>query len=546
MKRNAIIRIVLWSTVLLVLLSILFILVYVPGAGNILKRDEPVEATMVPVRLTLVPDADAASANAITVSSANVRSTPETTGEAVAFAERGTKLQILRQEQIGGKKWGYIGAPTMGWIDMKYVSMLEPVAEETAAATEAPVILDEGQYNAVVTANGLNVRTMPSSEAPVAGMVEEGDQLLITRQETVNEITWGYISAPVPGWVQMEYVELLAQASTEAPVILDEGQYNAIVTSEGLNVRTMPSMESPTAGHVEKGDHLLITKQETVNEITWGYTPAPINGWVVMKYVELLEETDVEITTMETTASQEPEITGYGVALDAASIREIEIEWVAGSIRIQPKAVTEIRITEEGKDQDKYPMVWKVRDRKLAIQYAETKKNSTLIGISRSSISKDLIIEVPLDWTCDDLEIAAASATVEISDLNIREMEFDGASGTCTFVNCSVETLDVDTASGNVRFTGDLQQMDCDAVSADILLELTNVPKSIDLDSASGNLDVTLPADAGFTVTLDTLSGDFKSNFTTTKRNGSYVAGNGRCRIDVDAMSGDVTVLKGT
>ena len=160
------------------------------------------------------------------------------------------------------------------------------------------------------------------------------------------------------------------------------------------------------------------------------------------------------------------------------------------------------------------------------------------------SHSKNLVIQVPREWQCDSLEIDAASASLEINDLTIREMEFDGASGTCIFHNCTVETLELDTASGDVRFTGTLTQLDCDSASANILLELNNVPKSIDLDTASGDLCVVLPEDAGFTVNMETMSGNFKSDFTTTNRNGSYVAGNGRCRIDVDAMSGDVTVSK--
>ena len=112
------------------------------------------------------------------------------------------------------------------------------------------------------------------------------------------------------------------------------------------------------------------------------------------------------------------------------------------------------------------------------------------------------------------------------------------------FPHSSIDKLDLDTASGNVRFTGGLQQLDCDAVSADIILKLTNVPGRLDMDTVSGDLDVTLPADAGFTVSMDTLSSDFESDFETTTRNGSYIAGNGRCRIDVDAMSGDVIIRK--
>ena len=380
MKRNAVLRIVLWSTALLVLLSILFVFLYVPGAGRRIRGETAAE-TLAAIVLPMVDNVDSASANAVVTASQDIYRTPGQTGEVVAYAERGTTLQILRQEQIGGKIWGYIGAPTLGWIDMSYINLLEPV--------------------------------------------------------------------------------------------------------------------------------------------------------------------DVEISTMETTASPEEEVTGYGVALDAASIREMEIEWAAGSIKIQPMEITEIRIAEEGKDREKNPMVWNVREGKLSIQYSKNTDHAFGVGlVLGKEESKNLIIEVPFGWQCDSLEIDAASASLEVRELTIREMEFDGASGTCIFDNCTVEKLDLDTASGDVRFTGSLQQLDCDSASADILLELTNVPRSIELDTASGDLEVTLPADAGFTVTLDALSSDFRSDFDTIRRNNSYVAGNGRCRIDVDAMSGDVTVRK--
>ena len=380
MKRNAVLRIVLWSTALLVLLSILFVFLYVPGAGRRMRGETTAE-TLAAIVLPMVDNVDSASANAVVTASQDIYSSPGQNGAIVAYAERGTTLQILRQEQIGGKIWGYIGAPTLGWIDMSYVNLLEPV--------------------------------------------------------------------------------------------------------------------------------------------------------------------DVEIATMESTASPEEEVTGYGVALDASSIREMEIEWAAGSIKIQPMEITEIRIAEEGKDRENNPMVWNVREGKLSIQYSKNTDHAFGMGlVLGKEESKNLIIEVPFGWQCDSLEIDAASASLEVRELTIREMEFDGASGTCIFDNCTVEKLDLDTASGDVRFTGSLQQLDCDSASADILLELTNVPRSIELDTASGDLEVTLPADAGFTVTLDALSSDFRSDFDTIRRNNSYVAGNGRCRIDVDAMSGEVTVRK--
>ena len=457
MKRNAIIRIVLWSIVLVVLLAILFTVIYVPGAG-IGVRENPVEATMVPVPVPQVTSPD--DSNAIVTDDVNVRNAPHEDAEVVALAPKGTALEITRRESINGSNWGYIISPVYGWISMDYVELVESVIQETEVSRE-----------------------------------------------------------PIE-------------------------QYNAVVSADALNVRTMPTMKAPTAGKVEKGDHLIIAKQELVDGIAWGYMPAPVNGWVMMEYVELLEPTDVEITTMETTVTPEEEITGYGVALDAASIRNMEIEWASGVIVIKPMDITEIRISEEGVNQSSDPMVWKVKDGKLVIQYSRNTDHDFGIGLLQGKDVKNLTIQVPRNWSCNSLEIDAASASLEVNDLTIREMEFDGASGTCIFNNCTVENLDLDTASGDVLFKGSLTQMECDAASANIILELTSIPKSLDLDTASGNLDLTLPEDAGFTVTMDTVSGEFTSDFTTTQRNGSYVAGNGRCRIDVDAMSGSVTIRK--
>lgn len=382
MKRNAIIRIILWSIVLAVLLAMMFVLLYVPGAGRRLRREESPVETMVPAPLPRVTSpADIASGNAITTSDINVRMSPDTMSAVVAFAEKGTVLNILRQETIGSIQWGYIGAPTQGWVAMAYVELLESVVEDAPAT--------------------------------------------------------------------------------------------------------------------------------------------------------------------ETTASQEQTLQSNVVSTAAAHIQEIEIEWAAGSITIQPKDIDEIRIVEDGLAPDMDPMVWAVRDSELSIQYSKNTDHDFGMGLLQNVPSKNLIIQVPFDWICNSLEINAASASLEINDLTIREMEFDGASGTCVFNNCTVEILDLDTASGDILFQGKLTQMDCDAASANIILDLTNVPTSLNMDTASGNLNLVLPEGAGFTVSMDTLSGEFESDFDTTLRNGSYVAGNGSCRIDVDAMSGDVIIRKG-
>lgn len=234
----------------------------------------------------------------------------------------------------------------------------------------------------------------------------------------------------------------------------------------------------------------------------------------------------------------------YTVSADA--VRELEIEWAAGDILIQPSDVDAITFSEDDVADAKYAMVWKQKGDTLSISFCEDNKGLKF-GINvNADFSKDLTILVPRDWVCQSLEIDAASATVEVNDMTIREVDFDGASGTCEFENCTVGSFEIDTASGDVNFIGTLDSLDFDGASANIYAVLDNTPSRLDLDTMSGDLDITLPEDTGFTVSMDGMSSDFSSDFETSMQNGHHVHGNGSCRINVDAMSSDVVIRKGS
>lgn len=230
----------------------------------------------------------------------------------------------------------------------------------------------------------------------------------------------------------------------------------------------------------------------------------------------------------------------------ASEVREIEIEWVAGDILIQPHDTDTITVRQDGTTDSSYAMVYSCKDGKLKIQFCEDSvMNKLNIGFN-TTVSKDLTIYVPRDWECKSLEIDAASANVEVNDMVIREVEIDTASGTCAFENCTVGEIDIDSASGDVRFIGSLDILECDAASANVYAVLSNVPSRLDMDSMSGDLDITLPTDAGFTLRMDAMKSDFSSDFETALKNGSYVCGDGACRINVDAMSGNVIIRMDT
>ena len=318
-------------------------------------------------------------------------------------------------------------------------------------------------------------------------------------------------------------------ANSEPPA----GQSDSLSTDRSVSVvsqtsvYSMPNGQSKTKGTLAVGDEVVIDRSEEVGGGSWIHITSPFDGWV---NAECLKLNGVNQT-------------GSVGSADPAAIREIKIEWISGSITVEPGDVQEITFLESGNGIDKYKMVWKQSGDELVIQYS--KGSSTAgFGLHFGNGSKDLTVTVPRGWVCDSLELDTASTDLTVRNMIIREMEIDSASGTAKFENCTVSSLDVDTASGGVTFTGSLNELDFEAASASFTGVLENVPDQVKMDSMSSDLTLTLPEDTGFTVSLDAMSSDFSSDFPTVKKNKSYVCGDGHCKIDVDAMSGDVSILK--
>lgn len=230
---------------------------------------------------------------------------------------------------------------------------------------------------------------------------------------------------------------------------------------------------------------------------------------------------------------------------DADTVRNISIEWAAGTITMRPADVTELTFTEtcpEGTD----PMVWIQSGDTLKVAYVSQDSIFHFGFSSHTTPSKDLLIEVPRGWSCGILDVQIAAADLNVDSMTIGKVDFDGASGSFNFVDCAVEAIDMDTASGDVKFCGTLNSLECDAASADCEIVLSNCPERIDMDMASGDLDLTLPEGCGFDARMDALSGRMDTDFEISKTSNGFVCGDGSCRIDISAMSGDLYIHKST
>lgn len=226
-------------------------------------------------------------------------------------------------------------------------------------------------------------------------------------------------------------------------------------------------------------------------------------------------------------------------AVSAQLIQELEVQWVAGTVTILPGDTEEITFSED--DSTNNPMTWKVIGDRLVIQFCKDQWN---ISPKTDDVYKELVITVPKSWSANSVQIQAVSAEVFIDQITTRELDFDGVSGKCELTDCSVRELEINTASGNVLFSGNADQVECSGVSANCTLEMTNTPREISIEGVSGNLDLTLPEDTGFVVERDSVSGQFHSDFDAVGSRGNYRYGNGSCKIEVEGLSGNVTIRK--
>jgi hypothetical protein len=208
------------------------------------------------------------------------------------------------------------------------------------------------------------------------------------------------------------------------------------------------------------------------------------------------------------------------LTLAAKDIQKLEIDWACGSISIRVADTDQIIITESAPENCKYKMTYDVNDSTLELDYG----NRVSISCGNNTIPrKDLLITVPRDWVC-------------------RQIELDGAALDISMQDISVDLISLDGAANELTITGNVKKVDVDGASNSISLNCKNHPTSIAVEGASCELELTLPQGCGFTVNMEGLSCDFHSDLDYSTKNGQHIYGNGQTRVDVDGLSCDVTI----
>lgn len=212
-------------------------------------------------------------------------------------------------------------------------------------------------------------------------------------------------------------------------------------------------------------------------------------------------------------------VVDYEASLDAAPARSIQINWASGNVVVKAEDVDRIIIRETADDPIKDPMTYRYEDGSLEINHSGRKVYGPFYKVQE----KNLVVIVPMNWVCQELDLDGAGLEVTISNLSVDEFSVDGAGVV-------------------LSFTGSVNEMEIDGAGCEVTMVCKDRPQQISLDGAGCVLSLTLPANCGFQMECDGARIEVNSDLPMTRENGSYYSGDRYCKISINGLGCEVTI----
>lgn len=148
---------------------------------------------------------------------------------------------------------------------------------------------------------------------------------------------------------------------------------------------------------------------------------------------------------------------------------------------------------------------------------------------------------------CPQMTFKSVSGDINGEDLT-GSVRAESVSGD---ISLSGRLADVSTTtvSGDIQIMDTVETVSCNSMSGDVSIETGVLPGALHLSSKSGDCRAMIPATEGFTVELNTLSGDLHTDFDLVgpmgRKSGSavYLDGGNR-NFSISSTSGDITLEK--
>lgn len=209
-------------------------------------------------------------------------------------------------------------------------------------------------------------------------------------------------------------------------------------------------------------------------------------------------------------------VSGSDFTVDS-SVNKINIDWIAGDITVKTVEGGSFRVYESSESDDPEDVMrHKTDGSSLKIKFRAS-------GVYQSEHKKDLTVEIP--------------ASSEIKSVIINTVSSD-----ITFEGGSFGDISVNTVSGGVALSNiACRELDIDGVSCDVSADFAVQPRDVDIKAVSGEVELKLPQEPE-DVELESASGAIRVNGAQTRLKYESDSRAGEGDIEVDTVSGDITL----
>lgn len=241
-------------------------------------------------------------------------------------------------------------------------------------------------------------------------------------------------------------------------------------------------------------------------------------------------------------------------SVDAASVHDLSINWLAGSLSIvvlpDEQLNGMINVTETSNS--RVPLRWRNNGGRLEIDYGNIRN---VIGCSSwHHDAKDVTISIPKSYAgaLNSISLNAASGDYVLSNVSCNSLEINQASGKTQVDDCVVGTFSLSLASGSFDFSGSVADLlDFEQASGHSLFMLKGAnPSRSEISIASGDVSLGLPSPL-FRVELDKISGSFSSDYDLVSNGNAYYGTSSAltqsstaAQIELEMVSGSCKIVK--
>ncbi len=248
-----------------------------------------------------------------------------------------------------------------------------------------------------------------------------------------------------------------------------------------------------------------------------------------------------------------------GASFTVDKVKEVEVDWVGGSIEIAQSSSNTVEIVEDGGiENEEQKMRYYLDGNVLKIKYCqsglrgnikEQNKNLRVSLPAAASIeveSKTAVVTVGV-IAVNGFSIETISGNFTAERIECNQAEFETVSGKMTVGELITTTLSAETTSGDISVSHlSADFMDVETTSGDLSFGLERAVKG-EIESNSADVTLTLGKGLGAEIHLENASGAFRSDKQFNKVGARYdIFGQDGvstdCKLEIDVFSGDVFI----